>query len=316
MDGELISVILPVYGVEKYLPMCIESLITQTYKDIEIILVDDGSPDNCPNICDQYALKDSRIKVLHKKNGGVSSARNSGLRMSSGAYIYFMDSDDLLAPRFLECMYKAMIIENCDMAICAFTSDEEQFHRFGNGDTLCEKTSIEKKDLLEKIVFSTDVAGYAWNKLLKRSIIGELVFDETVHMNEYQLFILQYATRVKKATLLHDVLYYYRLSNTSAINQKWNDRKASAFVAYLMIAKLINECDFSNELVQKYAGTKATNLAINYFFIIHSVTDKPYWKKKLPDIYSQLTTYGKPRYTYYKQKIKAFPYELWFWITH
>lgn len=316
MEGDLISVILPIYRVENYLMQSIESLIKQSYKNIEIILVDDGSPDNCPDICDQYALADSRIKVLHKKNGGVSSARNAGLKASSGTFIYFMDPDDLLTPRFLEYMYQTMITEDCDMVVCAFTSDEQQFQRACSRNVLCEKTTIGKKELLKKIAFSTDIAGYTWNKLFKRSLIGELSFDESVHMNEDQLFTLQYASRVKKATLIQDSLYYYRVLDTSAMNQKWNDRKASAFITYLKITKLLKECDFPNEEIQSYAGEHAVYLAINYFAIIHEVSDKLYWNKELTELYAQLTAYGKPKYASYKKRIKAFPYVLWFGILH
>ncbi|MDI1303790.1 MAG: glycosyltransferase, partial [bacterium] len=92
--NELISIIIPIYGVEKYIDKCILSVINQTYKNLEIILVDDGSPDNCPAICDQYAKKDSRIRVIHKINGGLSSARNSGIDIATGKYITFVDSDD------------------------------------------------------------------------------------------------------------------------------------------------------------------------------------------------------------------------------
>ena len=98
----LISVIIPVYKVEKYLKRCIDSVINQTYKNLEIILVDDGSPDNCPKICDDYSKKDKRIKVIHKKNGGVSAARNKGLKLSNGDYIVFVDSDDWLEYNFVE----------------------------------------------------------------------------------------------------------------------------------------------------------------------------------------------------------------------
>ena len=314
MEGDLISVILPIYRVENYLTQCIESLIIQTYKNIEIILVDDGSPDSCPVICDEYALKDSRIKVLHKKNGGVSSARNEGLKASSGVYVYFMDPDDMVVPRFLEYMYQTMVTEACDMAVCAFTSDEEQFQRDCRKDALCEQTTIGKSELLKKVAFSWDVAGYTWNKLLKRSLIGELRFDESVHMNEDQLFTLQYASRVKKAVLVQDSLYYYRVLDTSAMNQKWNDRKASAFITYLKITELIRKYSFPNEEIQSYAGEHAVYLAINYFSIIHEVANKTYWRKELTQIYAQLTAYGKPKYISYKNRIKALPFVLWYGV--
>lgn len=316
MERELISIILPIYRVENYLALCIESLIAQSYKNIEIILVDDGSPDNCPKICDQYSLKDSRIKVLHKRNGGVSSARNAGLRASRGVYVYFMDPDDLVSPRFLEYMYQAIVTEKCDVSICTFTSDEQEFQRVCSGNFSYEKSIIGKRELLERIVFSTDIAGYTWNKLFKRTLIGDLLFDESVHMNEDQLFALQYASRVEKAALIQGSLYYYRIVESSAMNQKWNDRKASAFITYWKIMELLRKSDFSNQKIRSYAGEHAVYLAINFFTIVHEVSDKLYWSEKLTQIYAQLTAYGKPKYTSYKKRIKAFPYVLWFRIFH
>lgn len=102
---DLISIVIPVYKVELYLEKCIESIINQTYKNLEIIIVDDGSPDNCPKICDEYAQKDNRIKVIHKENGGLSDARNAGIDVAAGKYIAFVDSDDYVSNDYIEYMY-------------------------------------------------------------------------------------------------------------------------------------------------------------------------------------------------------------------
>ena len=117
---DLISVIIPIYNVEKYLNKCIDSIINQTYKNLEIILVDDGSPDNCPQICDEYAKKDNRIKVIHKKNGGVSSARNVGLINSTGNYIGFIDPDDYIEPIMYEKLLKVLKESNTLVSMCGF----------------------------------------------------------------------------------------------------------------------------------------------------------------------------------------------------
>ena len=105
MKNELISVIVPVYNVEKYLNKCIQSIVSQTYKNLEIILVDDGSPDNCPKMCDDWAAADSRIKVIHKQNGGLSSARNAALDIAVGDYLFFIDSDDYAEPDMVEFLH-------------------------------------------------------------------------------------------------------------------------------------------------------------------------------------------------------------------
>ena len=117
MEKELITVIVPVYNVEKYIHKCIDSIINQTYKNLEIILVDDGSPDNCGKICDEYAKKDSRIKVIHKENGGLSDARNAGIDVAKGEYLCFIDSDDEVTIDYVEYMYNMIVEDNTDMAI-------------------------------------------------------------------------------------------------------------------------------------------------------------------------------------------------------
>ena len=126
----LISVIIPVYKVEDYLQTCVESVLAQTYKNTEIILVDDGSPDNCPHLCDEFAKRDSRIRVIHKENGGLSSARNAGIDIAKGDFIAFLDSDDLWSPLFLERLYCAIIQTGADFSVCLF-------RRFYDESTLC-----------------------------------------------------------------------------------------------------------------------------------------------------------------------------------
>jgi len=121
-----ISVIVPVYNVEKYLAKCIDSILAQTFTDFECILINDGSPDNSPAICDEYAKKDERMKVIHKENGGVSSARNTGLDIAQGEWITFADSDDWVDENYLELMYSNAIKNNCDLSICGFKSVDEK----------------------------------------------------------------------------------------------------------------------------------------------------------------------------------------------
>ena len=126
--GELISVIIPIYNVEAYLDECIASVIAQTYSNLEIILVDDGSPDNCPQMCDEWAAKDSRIRVIHKENGGLSDARNAGIDIATGEYIAFVDSDDWIVPEMYEKMLAALKTENA--ATCAWNMRLENRNGF------------------------------------------------------------------------------------------------------------------------------------------------------------------------------------------
>ena len=121
-DNPLISVVIPIYKVEKYLCECVDSVINQTYTNLEIILVDDGSPDNCPAICDDYASKDSRIKVIHKENGGQSSARNAGIKIAKGEYISFIDSDDYVSPVYIEQLYSTLKRSGAGLSCCTYSA--------------------------------------------------------------------------------------------------------------------------------------------------------------------------------------------------
>ena len=135
----LISVIVPIYKVEKYLNNCIESIVCQTYKNLEIILVDDGSPDKCPQICDEWKKKDNRIKVIHKKNGGLSDARNAGIDIASGEYYAFIDSDDKIMPRMIEMLYNAVLINGSKLSVCNLICTDENYYSIYqyNDEMLC-----------------------------------------------------------------------------------------------------------------------------------------------------------------------------------
>ena len=173
----IISVIVPVYKVEEYLEECIESLVNQTMQEIEIILVDDGSPDRCGAICDFYAQKYSNIKVLHQRNGGLSFARNQGLRIAKGEYISFVDSDDYAKENMLETLYNACMTNHTKMSACNFwgvIGDTVQYEMETN--SICKFSS---EDFLKKIISTENrISVVVWNKLFHRSLLGEKPFPE------------------------------------------------------------------------------------------------------------------------------------------
>ncbi|MBR2134357.1 MAG: glycosyltransferase family 2 protein [Eubacterium sp.] len=166
--NELISVIVPVYKVEKYLDRCVESIVNQTYTNLEIILVDDGSPDNCPQKCDTWAQKDSRIKVLHIENNGVANARNTALEIAKGDYLTFVDSDDWVELDFIEILYTNLIDFNADISICDFQINNED--NVGDNDAHI----FEKKEAIKAVAIGGYKAGVLWNKLYKRNIVSGL----------------------------------------------------------------------------------------------------------------------------------------------
>lgn len=236
-----ISVIVPVYNVEKYIHECIDSIINQTLKDLEIILVDDGSPDNCKEILDDYAIKDPRIKVIHKKNAGVSAARNDGLKICTGEYVYIMDSDDYLELDALESMYNNAKITRADVIITdhyTFTNNDNQkeSHFFSKEFVTNDKNAIIElqKMTLYRLYSPFPTKEYTglgigapWNKLIKRNVI----FDNSLEFDSYvrgiyddglfSLNVLEYANSV---SYIRKMTYHYRILSTSLIHKYKKDQ--------------------------------------------------------------------------------------------
>ena len=220
----LVSVIVPVYKVEKYLNKCVESLVGQTLQDIEIILIDDGSPDNCPKICDDWAKKDSRIKVIHQKNGGLASARNTGIKNATSEYISFVDSDDYLDLSFIEKLYLLIIKNSADISICNFARVYE------NGEAIhlpqCEikdGTFTGRQICLDFRKVSTTYIS-ACSKIYKKELFNEVSFP-IGKINEDEAVAHKLIYPCKKVMLSSDVLYYYVNHNlgeniSSSINEK------------------------------------------------------------------------------------------------
>ena len=164
-----ISIIVPVYQVEKYLNECIDSILAQTFTDFELILVDDGSPDNCPALCDAAAKRDSRVRVIHKQNGGVSTARNAGLDAAQGNWIAFVDSDDTAAPEYLEKMHKAVLETGADFAICSSQCIDETGKTLAGGEHRLLNEFLPQEEVLRRMVVSDFQV--PWNKLYRRKLL-------------------------------------------------------------------------------------------------------------------------------------------------
>ncbi len=208
MQNDLISIIVPVYKVEEYIRECLDSIINQTYTNLEIILVDDGSPDDCGKICDEYAAKDSRIKVIHQQNGGLSAARNAGLDIASGGYIGFVDSDDFIELNMYKELHKCLIENDADMSICGIKrfGDESKSDSYGN-------RKLNKNEYLKELL-KDNIKSYACNKLYKRYLfdvvrfpIGELFEDiKTMHL---------IGEIVSTVSLIDKCFYNYRIRSGS-----------------------------------------------------------------------------------------------------
>ena len=244
---ELISIIVPIYNVEKYINQCLDSIINQTYKNLEIILVDDGSPDNCGKICDEYAIKDNRIKVIHKENGGLSSARNAGLDVASGEYISFIDSDDYVAENFIEKLYGLCKENDAEIAECGFI----KFEGYIELKYLEEKNEkYVSTDMLKRMYFETATRTIVvWNKLYKRCIYEGLRFPiGKINEDEFTTYRAFYATQ-KKIVVTNLPLYYYRYSSESIMGRKFNVKRLDlldALAERKMFYKEKNEIELYN----------------------------------------------------------------------
>ena len=227
---KLITVIIPVYNVEKYLSCCLDSVIGQTYRDMEIIVVNDGSTDDSGCICDAYALKDNRIKVIHKENGGLSSARNAALDIATGEYIAFVDSDDYLALDTLEkchtkllktsadvCMFSHYIVNATSQAANTLPFDKE----FYNDE---EVKSIIFPKFFGKTKTDSELEGFVWRQIFKREIIGNLRFrSEREYFAEDVVFDIELYKNVSAFCVIDEPLYYYRYVQSSLSNRYRED---------------------------------------------------------------------------------------------
>lgn len=222
----LISVIVPIYNVEKYLARCVDSIVNQTYKNLEIILVDDGSPDLCPQMCDDYAEKDSRIKVVHKKNGGLSDARNAGMAVSTGEYISFIDSDDYVSDDFFECLLDVMNKENSDIAECSVVKFYED-NRFDElSDDLSVKT-YDTQDAMSALIAENPFHQHVWNKLYKTELVKDIPYA-VGKLNEDEFWTYQVFGRANKVSKLNKTMYYYFQRNSSIMGVGYNIRRLDA----------------------------------------------------------------------------------------
>lgn len=256
----LVSVIVPIYKVERYLARCVDSILNQTYRKLEVILVNDGSPDNCGKICDEYAEKDLRIKVVHKENGGLSSARNAGLEIATGNYIAFVDSDDFISPLMLKIMVDKLEENSADLCICGFQHADE------NGTFLPQSTEgvitdgvMDRKAAFERLDGHYVVA---WNKLYKKELFADLRFAEgRIHEDE---FIMHYIfDKCKTIVTVSDMFYFYVQQSGSIMNSSYSIKRldgARAALDRYLFFKNKGEKKFAERALKRAYGVLVTCL--------------------------------------------------------
>ena len=241
MSKPLISVIVPIYNVEDYLNKCVDSIIGQTYKNLEIILVDDGSPDNCPELCDEYSRIDKRVKIIHKKNGGLSDARNEGMKIATGDYISFIDSDDYVPNNYIEELLKGYTRDDADISICdikVIYNDREVIEKSIKGDEVNQLNAID-----------TPYAASACNKLFKSEIIKKFPF-EVGKINEDIAVVIPIIANSNKIAYITSTTYNYVQRDTSIQGVSFTDKRYDVFDGVnLALSRINNPDDYEDAIV-------------------------------------------------------------------
>ena len=227
----LVSIIIPVYKVEKYLVNCIESVLQQTFKDFELILVDDGSPDSSGKICEEYAQKDSRIKVIHQPNGGLSAARNSGIATAKGDYMTFIDSDDFIFPHYLEVLVKLCQENDADMSVCGMvrcSSKDSLADLAEDMSKMCCETFVDNK--MEVFFNTKKLSTTACGKLYKSFIFNTVKYP--VGKYHEDIFTTYKTIHLANKVVVSDYQgYVYRINEESIVNESYSPKKWHAIEA-------------------------------------------------------------------------------------
>ncbi len=240
-----ISVIVPVYKVEKYIRNCIDSLINQTYTNLEIILVNDGSPDNCPQIIEEYAKKDNRIRVIHKENGGLSSARNIGLKHAKGEYVAFVDSDDTVDLKIYENLYNLINRHSADVAVCEILHVKEQEDGKILFPTSEQVEVVEREytrsEMLKQMMVNGNIGNFACTKLFKRELFDDVFFPDG-KVYEDVATIYKIIHKANKIVCTSKKLYYYLYGREGAITSSFSEKKIfDSLEAYHSQYKFLSE---------------------------------------------------------------------------
>jgi len=278
-----VSIIVPIYKVEKYLDKCIQSILSQTFKDFELILVDDGSPDKCGIMCDNYANVDRRVKVIHKENGGLSSARNRGLNIASGKYIAFVDSDDWIEKSMYEALYTMAEQYDADIVQCNYVKAfNENIGLGNNGGSI---RILDNFKALENLFNeNASQAVVTWNKIYKKYLFNDVTFPVgKIHEDNFTTYKLLYKS--KKVVLLDEMLYYYRQTPNSIMNSPFSERNLDAITATeetLKFFKKIKNNKLHSKALMKYEAQlkffyfKCENLPKNKQYTIKEQLKKKY----------------------------------------
>ena len=280
-----VSIIVPVYKVEKYLDKCVESLVNQTYKNIEIILVDDGSPDNCPAICDEWVSKDSRIKVVHKENGGISNARNAGMKVATGDYFGFVDSDDVVSIEMYKTLVELLEKNDADMSICQyceFKDNTEPMYTLDNDHHIYNNPN----DVLKRLFCKKDVANAVWNKLYKRELFDDLEFPVGVIIAEDMYLTYKLILKSNKIVISNSKLYGYRVNRKSSLMSTFSIDKIKSLI--IVSNSRYNDLKDIKEILPYLNGSKAKTIYDIHTWVTEEKNEDIFYSEDLLSEYKLL----------------------------
>ncbi len=233
-----ISLIVPVYNVSKYLNKCIDSILKQTYKNLEIILIDDGSTDESPQICDEYAKKDQRIRVYHEKNKGLSATRNQGIRVSTGEFLAFIDSDDTITEDYCETLLNAILLKKADVASASLVMTRESGYVIETSDDIKESEHnsklkvYNKRTILKEVLLRKSFKNYVCTKLYRRELFDSCLFKENICYEDV-LFTYEMSKYIKKIVYVNKVCYNY-LKRENSITATCSEKNLNDFLDVIL----------------------------------------------------------------------------------
>ena len=286
LEQHLITVIIPVYKVEEYLEKCVQAVCRQTYKNLEILLVDDGSPDRCPEMCDAFALQDDRIRVIHKKNGGLSSARNAALDVARGEYIAFVDSDDTVEADMIESLYRGIQKYNCEIAICNHYVEENE-RLVMEIPPLDEEKVYTAEQALKLLLGDIYIRNYAWDKLYAGKLFRGIRYPEGRNYEDIATTYLLFDRAEKICQVLEYGYYYEKRDSSISANltkEKWFHNTGNIVKGmeerYLYFQKMGRRelADRSMVDLEKYMVT-----FLNLSFILHDKRERKYYRSFLKE---------------------------------
>ncbi len=260
MPNPKVSVIVPIYKVERYLDRCMSSLLNQTLKDIEIIMVDDGSPDNCPAMCDDYAKRDARIKVIHKVNGGLGYARNSGLAVATGDYVAFVDSDDFVDLNMYESLYNMALKEQLDTCFCSYCRYYDGGKRYPSSDSKSRELFLQRGDI-DRLMFGMSgqspdsvIEMSAWRAIYSMDIIRQnniQFVSEKVIASEDIIFNIDYLLKASRVGYTPEQYYFYYF-NSNSISTNFNQTEYERMLKLLYLVEKKYSENYSVEQYERY----------------------------------------------------------------